>query len=224
MAGFPRGAAASVPLRRQGDPSSSRERPLPGVIPFLQAVTSTTNGYRPTGIRSLLFPIRFPQSHKKGQPYGCPFLWPPVHRILPAKEKEEEEEERKKRRRERKNEQPDLHRPGSAFFRGTISSGNLATGSHPSSSIVKRVWEGWGELEGGREPFVRQPKGSLSPSKNIHPAAYPRASSAHNARRAASCSAFLQLVPVAVNCCPEGRETCTVKCRACSGPSQARVV
>ena len=49
-------------------------------------------------------------------------------------------------------------------------------------------------------------------------------SSAHNARRAASCSAFLQLVPVAVNCCPEGRETCTVKCRACSGPSQARVV
>ena len=131
---------------------------------------------------------------------------------------------KKKKKRERKNEKPDLHRPGSAFFRGTISSGNLATGSHPSSSIVKRVWEGWGELEGGREPFVRQPKGSLSPSKNIHPAAYPRASSTHNARRAASCSAFLQLVPVAVNCCPEGRETCTVKCRACSGPSQARVV
>lgn len=151
------------------------------------------------------------------------FLWPPVHRILPAKEKEEEEEEEEEKR-ERKNEKPDQHRPGSAFFRGTISSGNLATGSHPSSSIVKRVWEGWGELEGEREPFGWRTKGSLPPSKNIRAAAYPRASSAHNARRAASCSAFLQLVPVAVNCCPEGRETCTVKCRACSGPSQARVV
>ena len=129
----------------------------------------------------------------------------------------QQKRKKKKKRRERKNEKPDQHRPGSAFFRGTISSGNLATGSHPSSSIVKRVWEGWGELEGGRgDLFFKR--------KNIRAAAYPRASSAHNARRAASCSAFLQLVPVAVNCCPEGRETCTVKCRACSGPSQARVV
>lgn len=141
-----------------------------------------------------------------------------------CQQKRKKKKKKKKKRRERKNEKPDQHRPGSAFFRGTISSGNLATGSHPSSSIVKRVWEGWGELEGGREPFGWRTKGSLPPSKNIRAAAYPRASSAHNARRAASCSAFLQLVPVAVNCCPEGRETCTVKCRACSGPSQARVV
>lgn len=35
----------------------------------------------------------------------------------------------------------------------------------------KSFWEGWGELEGGRGPFVRQPKGPLPPSKYIHTAA-----------------------------------------------------
>ncbi|MBR2610309.1 hypothetical protein, partial [Desulfovibrio sp.] len=30
------------------------------------------------------------EGHKKGQPYGCPFLWPSIHRLLPAKKKERE--------------------------------------------------------------------------------------------------------------------------------------
>lgn len=128
--------------------------------------------------------------------------------------------------RRKKKKKKSLTSTGQAqhFFRGAINTGCLATNSHPSSFMAKRVWEGWGSLRGKGDLFVRQPKGPLPPSKTYLPAAYSRASSAHRARRAASCSAFLQLLPLAVNCCPEGRETCTVKCRACSGPSQARVV
>jgi len=55
------------------------------------------NGVQADQHRSLLFPIRFPQSHKKGQPYGCPFLWPPIH--LPAKEKEEERRKKKEKQK-----------------------------------------------------------------------------------------------------------------------------
>ena len=92
-----------------------------------------------------------------------------------------------------------------------------------SSSPIKVFGKDGGSLRGEGNLLCASQKVPFPPHKTST-AAYPRASRAHNARRAASCSAFLQLVPVAVNCCPEGRETCTVKCRACSGPSQARVV
>ena len=203
---------------RQKERGVTRVKGLPGADLLLMSVTPAANRHGPAGRHPVapLFDALFSKATKKDGRTAVLFCDLPSTGYCRQK--------RKKKKKREKNKKPDQHRPGSAFFRGTISSGNIATGSHPSSSIVKRVWEGWGELEGGREPFVRQPKGSLPPSKNIHSAAYPRASSAHRARRAASCSAFLQLLPLAVNCCPEGRETCTVKCRACSGPSQARVV
>ena len=88
-----------------------------------------------------------------------------------CQQKRKKKKKKKKKKRERKNEKPDQHRPGSAFFRGTISSGNLATGSHPSSSIVKRVWEGWGSLRGKgnllagaqKVPFPPQKTSALQP-------------------------------------------------------------
>ncbi len=177
------------------------------------------------------------KSHKKGQPCGCPFLWLPAHRMLPK-----EEEKRKAsvllflaahqnafplkhtaRRPLASPKDKNLTRTGQAqhFSRGpsVLAALPRAASRHPP----KRIWEGWGEFEGEGDLLCAGHR-SPSPLKHIHPADYPRASSAHRARRAASCSAFLQLLPLAVNCCPEGRETCTVKCRACSGPSQARVV
>lgn len=172
-------------------------------LPFRKSSCCCPNA-RPEG--APFPPAAFSKAIKKGQPYGCPFY---VQRMLPTKREKNASPcffpppdaflasicpasfpqplQKKK---------PDQHGQARHVFPGDSSSG-LQQAAFPSSSMIKRVLEGWGSLKGKRTFSCASQKVPLPPQK----------------------LSTLQPIPVhPARTGPDGRPPVRPSCSCCRGP------